>query len=253
MSKTVAVINSKGGVAKTTTASALVSGLKLRSFRTLAVDLDAQGNLGHIMSVSDDAPTIVDLFSGKSSAVKTIQSLEQGDIIASSPELATAEAFVTGMGREYKLKEILAPLASMYDAIILDLPPGLGIITVNALTAATDVIIPVQADALSLKALEQMYQIIKAIQENSNPSLCIRGILLTRYSPRSILSRDLANTFQQVAKNISTKVFTSTIREGIAIKEAQARQKDIFSYAPQANVTEDYVSFVDELIADLKI
>lgn len=248
MSKIYTVINQKGGVGKSTTAAALMSGLTLKGFRVLAIDLDAQRNLTYSVRASADGETALGVLTGEVKARDAIQHTENGDIIAASKALAGADAFITDTGKEYKLKEALEDLQSEYDYIILDTPPALGILSVNALTACDSVIIPAQADFFSLQAIEQLADTMKPVKKYCNPSLSIEGILLTRYSSRSVLSRDIADLAEQLASRLGTKVFKATIREAISIKEAQISQQSIFSYAPKAKVTGDYESFLEELL-----
>lgn len=252
MQEIIAVINEKGGVSKTTTAAALSSGLRLNGLKVLSVDLDTQGNLTHVMGAKESGPTILDVMTDKVSVTDAIQHTEQGDMIISSPSLARAENLIKGGHKEEKLKEILEPARSAYDVIVLDLPPGLSIVTIMALTAATSAIIPVIADILSVKGLAQLYQIVETIRQKSNPSLKLMGILLTRYNSRSILRRDMATVLEDTAKKIGTKLFKTTIREAIAVGEAQAQQQDIFSYSPKSAVAADYNAFVAEVIDDIQ-
>lgn len=253
MRETIAIINEKGGVSKTTTASALAAGFLLNGLKVLSIDLDTQGNLSHIMGADESGPTIVDVLTEKLAASEAIQHTGQGDIISASPALARIEHLITGKGKERRLQTALEPIRENYDTIILDLPPGLTIITIMALTAITSAIIPVTADILSVKGLAQLYQIVESVRENSNPSLRIMGILLTRYNGRSVLRRDMASVIRDTAQRIGTKVFETTIREAVAIGEAQAQQQDIFHYDSKANVTADYKALVEEVISDMKL
>ena len=252
MQEIIAVINEKGGVSKTTTAAALSSGLRMNGLRVLSVDLDTQGNLTHVMGATEGGPTILDVMMDKIPVMEAIQHTEQGDIVIASPTLARTETLIKGEHKEEKLKEVLEPAKGAYDVIVLDLPPGLSIVTIMALTATTSAIIPVIADILSVKGLAQLYQIVEAIRQKSNPSLKLMGILLTRYNSRSILRRDMATVLQDTAKKIDTKVFKTTIREAIAVGEAQAQQQDLFSYSPKSNVAEDYKAFVAEVLNDIQ-
>ena len=156
MRETIAVINEKGGVAKTTTAAALAAGLRLEGLKVLCVDLDAQGNLSHIMAASDEGPTAMDVLAGTSPAEDAVRRTAQGDVIPAGPDLARAESLMKGARREERLRAGLAPLRDRYEVIVLDLPPGLSIVTIAALTAATSAIIPVTADILSVKGLAQL-------------------------------------------------------------------------------------------------
>lgn len=246
--ETMAIVNQKGGVGKSTTASALAAGLSIKGAKVLAIDLDSQANLTYTFGANTDGATALGVITGEVKAGEAIQHTPSGDIIPASKALAGADAFITDTGKEYRLKEALEGLQTHYDYVILDTPPALGILTINALTACNSVIIPAQADIYSLQGIEQLSETIKPVRKYCNPGLRIEGILLTRYSPRSVLSRDIAELAEQLARKIGTKVFKTTIREAIAIKEAQISQKTIFEYAPRAKVAEDYMRFIDELL-----
>lgn len=246
--KTIAIANRKGGVGKSTTAAALVNGLTLKGFRVLAVDLDAQRNLSGTMRAKTDSKTILGVLLGDIAASEAIRRTANGDIIPASKALSGADTTITDTGKEYRLKEALAAISDSYDYCIIDCPPALGILTVNALTAADSVIIPAQADAYSLDGIEDLQETIKPVRRYCNPGLKVEGILLTRYSNRSILSRDVTTLAGQLARRLGTKVFKTTIREAITVKEAQISQQSLFEYAPKAKVTEDYSAFIEELL-----
>ncbi len=146
-----AIINQKGGVGKSTTAAALWSGLSLRGVKTLAVDLDPQANLSFITGAETGGKTALSLLTEEAPAAETVRHLGTGDIIPASKNLAGIDAMLDGTGREYRLKQAIEPVAALYDYIIIDTPPQLGITTINALTACNSVIIPAQADILSLQ------------------------------------------------------------------------------------------------------
>ena len=246
--KTIAIINQKGGVGKSTTAFTLASGLKNKGYKTLCIDMDAQGNLSYTANANDDLLTIYDLLAEDANINQAIQHTKNFDLIASSKALSGADGFITDIGKEYKLKEILESVKNDYDYIIIDTPPALGILTVNALTACDSVIIPAQADIYSLQGIEQLSKTIQPIKKYCNDKLKIDGILLTRYSPRAILSREVAEIANDLAQNLNTKVFKSTIREAIAVKESQINKQSLFDYAPNSNVTNDYLNFINELL-----
>jgi chromosome partitioning protein len=244
----IAIINQKGGVGKTTTTLAIGAGFIIKGFKLLYIDLDAQGNLSHTLKVKNDSISSIELLEGKAKIVDIIQQTSQGNIIPASPALAGADALITAVGKEYRLKEALNPIKENYDYILIDTPPALGVLTINALTACTGVIIPAQADTYSLQGINQLYATIDAVRQYCNNSLEVKGILLTRYNSRAILSKDIAEIIEQTANQLNTKLFKTTIREAIAIKEAQANQQDIFSYAPKNNAAVDYAEFIDELL-----
>ena len=246
--KSIAIINQKGGVGKTTTALALAAGLSRKGKRVLQVDLDAQANITQTLGADDSGLTVLDVLTRKSGIVKAIQKTEQGDVLPASPGLAGLDTVLTSVGKEYRLKEALGELNGNYDYIIIDTPPALGILTVNALAACNEIVIPAQADIFSLNGIKQLYETIQPVREYCNPTLKILGILLTRYSSRSILSRDIADVIEQTAQSLRTRLFKTTIRENIAIKEAQAKQQNIFSYAPKSNAAADYQAFTEEIM-----
>lgn len=248
MKEIIAVINQKGGVGKSTTALALGAGLLRKGFKVLRVDLDAQGNLTYTMAADTKEPTALDLLAKRAKLTHVIRHTIQGDVIPSNPALAGADITLTETGKEYRLKEALESIAKDYDYIIIDTPPALGILVINALTASTSAIVPAQADIYSLQGIGQLYQTIDAVRRYCNPNLIVKGILLTRYNARSILSRDLADVIQETAEQFHTEIFKTFIRENIAVKEAQARRQDLFKYAPKSNAALDYASFVDEFL-----
>lgn len=246
----IAIVNQKGGVGKSTTAEALAAGLFLKGFSCLAIDLDAQCNFSYTMGARTDGATALGLLTGEVEADTAIQTIDGLDVIAASKALAGADAFITDTGKEYRLKEALEGIKKRYDYIIIDTPPALGILTVNALTACDKAIIPAQADIYSLQGIEQLAETIQPVKKYCNPSLRIDGILLTRYNSRSVLSREVAELTEQLAAKLGTKLYKATIREAIAVKEAQISQKDLFKYAPTAKVTEDYRAFIEEFLED---
>ncbi len=245
----IAVTNQKGGVGKSTTAEALAEGLNLKGYKVLLIDMDAQGSISLTSKADDSKPTIYDLLTNKFNAQEvTQQRAQQADIIPSSQSMAHLELELTHTGKEHRLKEKLKPLTSIYDYIIIDTPPALGLTTVNALTAANSVIIPAQADIYSLQGIGQLYNTIEAIQEYTNPKLKIKGILLTRHNNRSILSRDMQDMTQETAERLNTFLYTVAIRENVSIREAQATKQSIFTYAPKSNAAVDYLAFIDEFL-----
>ena len=245
--KTVSVINQKGGVGKSTTAEMLISDLSLKGFKVLAVDLDAQGNLSYSLASDSNSPTILEVLTEEITAKEAIKHARE-DIISSNKALAGADAFIADTGKEYRLKEALEKIEKKYDFCIIDTPPALGILTINALTASGSVIIPAQADIYSLQGIENLEETIKAVKKYCNPNLKIEGILLTRYNPRTILSREVSEMAEKLAKKLETKLFKAKIRDAVAVKEAQISQESLFKYAPKSNVTQDYESFINEFL-----
>ena len=250
MKECIAVINQKGGGGKSTTSNAIGAGLFQRGYKVLFIDLDAQGNLSYSMKCENKPLSSLEVLTGTATAKEATLTTPQGDIIPASPALASADTIITDTGREYRLKEALEPLKEVYDYIIIDTPPALGTLTINALTACDSVIIPAQADIYSLQGIGQLNQTIQTVKRYCNSDLTIKGIVITRYSPRAVLTRDMTDLLEDTAKQLNTKVFTSRIRECIALKEAQASQTDIFTYNPRSNAGIDYKALLEEMIGE---
>lgn len=251
MAHITAVISQKGGVGKSSTAQALGAGLQRRGGSILYIDLDAQQNLSYTLGADTEKPGAYNLLTGRATAKEAIQTTVQGvDIIAASARLAEDGVLADTPGKEYRLRECLEPIASAYKRIVIDCPPSLGTLTINALTAATDIIVPTQADIYSVQSLGQLSQTLDAIKKYTNPRLKIAGILITRYSGRAVLNRDMADMLEDTAKRLGTKVYSTRVRECVAVREAQAVRKDIFSYAPRSNAARDYEAFIMEVLTD---
>lgn len=248
MKKTLAIINQKGGVGKSTTTQALAAGLTLKGYKVLTVELDPQGNTSFTLGASKEGATALGVLLGEVKAADAVQHTKYGDIITGNKALAAADSYLTETGKEYRLREALETISSNYDYILMDTPPALGILTTNALTACDSVLIPVQADIYSLQGVADLADTMKPVRKYCNPALTIEGILLTRYSPRSGFNTELAELAEELANNLDTKVFNTKIREAIAVKKAQAAQQSLFDYEPKAKVTEDYRALVEELL-----
>lgn len=251
--KTIAVINQKGGVGKSTTAAALGAGFISKGYRTLFVDLDSQGNLSYAIGAQTSGKTAMGVLQRETSAVSAIQQTANGDIIPSSPALAVADLAITETGKEYRLREALETVSDSYDICIVDTPPSLGVLLSNALTACDGCIIPAQADIFSLQGVGQLSATIDTIRKYCNHDLKVYGILLTRYNSRTAITKEVTSMMEDTAGQLRSKVFKSRIRECTAIKEAQAMKQDIFSYAPRSNAATDYKALLSEMLEDQNI
>ncbi len=245
-----AIINQRGGAGKTTTTEAIGAGLMLRGYSPLYIDTDPQGSLSYSLKANGAKLTAYDLLTRKEAgtAENAIVYTDRGDIIPADDRLIGADGIIKGVGSEYRLKEAIEPLDGRYSHIVIDTPPTLGIVTVNALTAATGVIIPTQADVYSLNGVIKLSETIAAIKQYCNPKLKIKGIVLTRYKKRTVLSRDLSESLAETARSIGTKLYNTRIREANAITEAQAMRESIYQYAPKSNGAKDYSDLVDEIL-----
>lgn len=248
MAKILAVINQKGGVGKSTTALALGQGLGRRGRTALFVDLDAQGNLSHTLGAAPDSPSAFEVLTREIPAREAVRETAGGRLLGSSGRLAGADALLTATGKEYRLREALESLGPDYDFIVIDTPPALGILTVNALTAADGLIVPAQADIYSLQGIGQLHQTISAVRQYCNPKLEILGLVLTRHNPRSVLSRDLAELLAETAAALETRLFKTAVREAVAVREAQARRRSLFDYAPRSTAAQDYLALTEEVL-----
>lgn len=234
------IINQKGGTGKTTTAAALISYYHEQSRPVLAVDLDPQCNLSLAMGADTGKRTILGALTGEADTVTTIQSTQSGDCIAGSAALSVIESSLNIT----RLREALETITGKYEHIIIDSPPALGVLSLNALIAADAVIIPCQADIFSIQGLKQLSDTIKQVKENCNSSLVIAGILLTRHNPRTVLGRDLQAVLEREAAALQTKVFKTPIRDSVIIKQAQALQQGLFTL--QGAAIDDYRAFIEE-------
>ena len=247
MSKTIVIANQKGGVSKTTTAHCMATGLSYMKHKVLAVDMDPQGNLSYLMGTDSSKPGVYELLNDKILAPDAVQHVGQGSVISSNTRLSNANREMTGKGVYNRLAEALEPFNAVYDYIIIDTPPAMGILVINALAAADDVIIPMTADALSLQGLSQLYSTIKAVKK-TNTSLNVAGILLCRYSGRTVIAREIKQLIAERAGQMETKLFNTTIREGVALKEIQAKISNPYDAMFKSKPANDYLSFIKEYI-----
>jgi len=241
------IANQKGGVGKSTTASVMADGLMRKNKRVLLIDMDAQGNTSLSFGAKLNLPSVYDVLTKQCDAFAAVQpGINRPDVIASNKKLARLDIELVSIGKEFHLKEQLEPLSFKYDFIIIDTPPALGVLTVNALTAANTVLMPAQADIYSIQGIGQLAETIKAIRTYTNPGLTLAGILLTRHNARNVISRDMADSAQVIATQVGTFLYDTVIREAVAIRESQAIQQSIFDYAPKSNAAIDYMTFIDE-------
>jgi chromosome partitioning protein len=252
MTKTIVITNQKGGVGKTTTASALICGLAMKGFKTLGIDLDPQGNFGFCLGAdTETSPTIYDLLKGVKPTEDIIQTKNNIDIIPSNILLSGAELEFSMIGRETLLKRGLASVKDRYDYIIVDTPPALNILTVNAYTATDALIILMIPEILSLMGISQLRETVELVKSIYNPKIEVLGILLNKYDRRRILTRDVEEMANLIAKELNTKVFKAKIRASVAVAEFPAHEGgNLFDYAPKCNAAKDYLAFVDELIVE---
>jgi len=244
MNKVISISNHKGGVGKTTSAINIGAGLNILGKKVLLVDLDPQANLSQSLNLTDQERTIYGAIRGeyKLEPVEVIRGL---DVLPSTLDLSGAEVELSGeAGREYILREILEPLRASYNYIIIDTPPSLGLLTINALTASTEVLIPLQAQYLALRGLTKLLEVVDKIKKRLNKELRVGGVFITQYDNRKILNRDVVATIEAHFKE---ELFNTKIRDNIALAEAPTQGLDIFRYQPKSYGAEDYLSLCKEI------
>ena len=248
----ITVTNQKGGVGKTTTCSALISWLTSRKKRVLGIDLDPQGNLGFSMGIDiETGLTIYDVLKGGASASQAVRQTEYGDLIPSNILLSSAELEFNQPGREYMLRESIAGIQNQYDYIIIDTPPALNILTVNAYVASHSLLIPMIPEILSLLGISQLKNTIDSVRRFFNSNLRILGILLTKYNKRLNLTREVTEMTEEIAKQLGTSVMETCIRSSVATAEAPAHGESILTYSPYSNASFDYNRLVDKIYNSL--
>jgi chromosome partitioning protein len=246
MAATIAVLSQKGGTGKTTAVRTLTDIFRRLGLDTLAVDLDPQGNLSDYFDVPPDAePTIADVLTGRTPAGQAIVD----DVIPANLQLAEAELALSGkMGRELTLKRALRDLGRDYDVIVLDCPPSLGLLTVNALVAADHALLTAEAQYFAMQGVEQALEVIELARDNLNPDLTWIGVVLNLADMRTVHSRE---SYQSLAEAFGDKVFETTIRQSIAYAESAERAVSILDHRPDLGA--DYIALADELLVRLDL
>lgn len=247
MTKVIAIVNQKGGVGKTTTCVNLVAALTHRGKRALLCDLDPQGNSTSGMGVSKSAtPTTYEMLLGDAKLEEIVRSTPYGDVLPSNKVLSGAEIeLVSVPEREYRLKKSFESLGDQYDYVVIDCPPSLGLLTLNALCASSGVLIPVQCEYYALEGLSDLIYTIRLVKKGLNPALEIEGILLTMYDSRTNLSLQVAG---EVKRHFPGKVYATVIPRNVRLSEAPSFGMPILQYDPNSKGTDSYRLLAEELI-----
>ena len=244
----IAILNRKGGVGKTATVHALGAALMQRKKKVLFIDADGQSNLTLSLNAREDAKGLSDVFHEKCTIKEAIQKTEGGYIIPGNEELQTLDVTLVVEKKANYLKQALKDLDNMFDYCIIDTPAALGMITINCLAAADKVIIPAQADIYSVQGLNRLLGTIQDLKTLKGIDVNVSGVLLTRFNPRTVISKQLSEDLEGLTRHYKTKVFKARIPECNAIREAAMMQEDIFSYAPGSKAAEEYMNFVNEFL-----
>ncbi len=252
MAKILAFANQKGGVAKTTTTLNLGVAFQELGHRVLAVDMDPQGNLTMSLGLNPDSvrPSMFDVLVNQVSVEDALFQREL-DVVVSSIDLAAAEiALSSQIGRERALAKALMQVSDRYDYILIDTPPSLGLLTINALTAADGIIVPVQCEYLSLRGLAQLERTLELVRENLNPKVHIAGILPTMYDSRTVHGREAVEVLRN---SFGDLVFETVIRKTIKFAEAPVKGESVLKYAPGSEAAKVYRRLAREVLNGKKI
>jgi chromosome partitioning protein len=247
MGRVISFANQKGGVAKTTTTLNLGVALSEKGLRVLLVDLDPQGNLTMSQGLNPDTieRSMFDVLVHRLPIDEVIHHQEV-DVAVSSIDLAGAELALSSMiGRERALEKAIAPVKETYDYILIDTPPSLGLLTINALVASNGVIVPVQCEYLSLRGLVQLENTLSMIRENLNPEVGIEGILPTMYDSRTLHAREAVEILQE---NFGELVFSTRIRKTVRYAEAPVKGNSVLKYDPNGSAAEAYRDLAKEVL-----
>jgi chromosome partitioning protein len=250
VARTVAIVNQKGGVGKTTTAINLAAGLALAEKPTLLVDMDPQGNATTGLGVSKHGlyPTIYQALLGDQAADKAVvsTSLRHLHLLPSDIELVGAEIELVGVDRrEYRLREALGRLTERYDYVVVDCPPSLGLLTINALTAADRVLVPLQCEFYALEGLAHLLKTIRLVRERLNPGLRVLGIVLTMFDGRTSLAQQIR---QEVRRHFPGEIFETAIPRNVRLSEAPSHGKPVMLYDLRSTGAVAYLELTREVL-----
>lgn len=245
---TIALINQKGGVGKTTSTINLGAGLAMLGKSVLLVDLDPQAHLTYGLGIQGHELdyTVYEVLKGYVTAQEAFVRRDGLEVLPSSLSLSAAEVELSGMaGREFLLKESLAGLTP-HDFVLLDCPPSLGLLTLNALTAAQEVFIPLQTEFLALQGMSKLIETVNVVKKRLNPDLTISGIIGTLFDARKNLNREVVD---KIREYFADKLFETLIHDNVALAEAPSYGQTIFEYRPDCRGAQDYLALSQETVA----
>lgn len=249
MIRIISILNHKGGVGKTTTTVNLGAGLASLGYRVLLIDLDGQENLTFAYGQGgEDERNIYQAMRGRLNELPIIPISDSLHLVPSHLDLGAADLELANEpGREAILKQLISPVSTEYDYALIDCPPSLGLLTLNALTASQEVIIPVEAEPFALKGMVKLRETIDKVQKRINPHLHVLGVLITKYDIRKNLHQIVQ---EELMRNV--EVFNTSIRINVSLSEAQLQRCDIFNHAPKSNGAIDYLALSKEVVRKTK-
>ncbi|EOH86266.1 ParA family protein [Enterococcus pallens] len=252
MARTISIANQKGGASKTTTTVNFAAVLSfVLGKKILLIDSDPQGNLtDHLgFDIDDtDQPTIYEVLKGEVDVKDAILDYKGIDVLPADIALSSAEREFTQVGSEHRLKKALQPVMDDYDFILIDTPPSLGILTVNAFTVSDEIIVPVEAAYFSLKGLVKLNETIETVKEFTNNHLIVRGVLFTKFNEKYNISKEMVSSAEQISQVINAPIFDTRIRRTVKVDESQAAGVDLLSYHDASTAEEDYKAFAKEYL-----
>lgn len=254
--KIISVSNVKGGVGKTSTAAILSAGLTQRGNNVLMIDSDPQTNLTmcFLPEPPDGTPSIYHVYADGKSLDEVRTSIKENlDLIIGDFELCNADMQFLKAGRLKMLRKAIKSIKSDYDFIVIDTPPNLGILSLNAFLVSDYIIVPMAADSFSLKGVRLLKQTLDEVTEETEKAVSVTGLLLTKYTNRTNVSKLLEKSINSAAELLDTKVFSSRIRQATVLQESQVAKVDLLEYAPKAPVTLDYQAFIDEFLERIEV
>lgn len=248
MAKTIAVVNQKGGVGKSTTCVNLVASLAAMGKRVLLCDFDPQANATSGLGVDKTTatPNIYDVLIADAPCAKAIVKTPYGDVLPANKALAGATVEMIGMDhREYLLKKALSTVSKDYDFIFIDCPPSLELLTLNALCASNSILVPVQCEYYALEGLSDLLSTIRIVKRSLNPSVSLEGVILTMFDGRTNLSIQVA---EEVKRHFPGQVYATVIPRNVRLSEAPSHGKPVLAYDPWSRGTEAYKALAQELV-----
>lgn len=249
--KVISIANIKGGVGKSTVSATLAAGLCLKGYQVLMIDSDPQSNLtmSFLAEQADEIPSLYHVYSDGRAIDEVRISVREGlDLVAGDLGLCNADMLFVKVGRIKMLQKALRNLKGDYDFVIIDCPPNLGVLSLNAFIASTHIIVPMHVDSFSLKGARILKQVLDDVSDELESQIPVAGVLISKYNSRTKVSKLLEKSVNDAAELLGTTVFQSRIRQAVAVNECQIARSSLFEYAPKATVTEDYRRFIDEFL-----